>query len=70
MWQVPRREVASHLPSSPLVCDRYRPGDALSELPAWLGDSAGMHGGMWYLFAIIVLQLIMAVVSGSAPPQA
>ena len=42
----------------------YRPGDALAELPAWLGDASGKRAGMWYVFAMIVTQLVLAVISG------
>ena len=40
------------------------PGDALSELPTWLGDSSGTARGLWYLFGSIVIQLITATVLG------
>ena len=43
---------------------RMLPGDALSELPTWLGDSSGSARGMWYLFMSMLLQLILAAVLG------
>jgi len=41
-----------------------RHGDALAELPTWLGDSSGSKRGLWYLFVQILLQLITAVTVG------
>ena len=35
----------------------------MGELQSWLGDSSGGMG-QWYLFLMIVLQLVMSVFSG------
>ena len=36
----------------------------MSELDCWLMDAAGRRAGVWYLFVLIMLQLVMGVVNG------
>ena len=40
------------------------PGDALAELATWLGDASGSRRGIYYLFGMILLQLLMALLLG------
>ena len=39
-------------------------GDALAELGVWLGDATGSRRGLWYLFAMIALQHVVALCLG------
>lgn len=41
-----------------------RAGDAMAELPTWLGDAAGTKKGVWYLFSMVAQQLVMATLLG------
>ena len=41
-----------------------RAGDLLNEIQTWLADSTGTKQGVWYLFALIAIQLLLAGVFG------
>ena len=48
----------------PVNARSMRPGDALSELPVWLGDASGSAPGVWDPFFTIMLQMTTAAILG------
>ena len=58
------RALARFFSFFPMKINHMCAGDALSELSTWLDDSSGGARGIWYLFGIMFIQLITALLLG------